>query len=138
MLLNITNYLIRLFLAYTFIPHGIEKLVAKIDVQEYIAYGLGKPFIDFYLLLESSGYIFFVGFFQLLCGTLLIFKRTYLLGAVMMIPLTLCMLACHVFLSHSVAFMLYDACVLVTNLFLVLSSFTILKQVFLKPQATWI
>lgn len=56
-------------------------------------------FFEFYYLLEKTGYLYFVGFFQLLCGLLLLIKRAQILGSIMLMPLLLCLLMTHVFIS---------------------------------------
>jgi len=84
------------------------------------------------------GYLYFVGFFQLLNGLLLVFKRTYLLGAVMMVPLMLCLLMTHVFISKYVGFIVFDGVMFFLNSVLVMSHYRELKGTFLKPQTRWI
>ncbi|MEM6866393.1 MAG: MauE/DoxX family redox-associated membrane protein, partial [Bacteroidota bacterium] len=92
--MNIVVYIIRFLLAFLFIYAGIEKLFLPYDPSVFRtdAAEADPVFFTYYELLQGSGYLYFVGFFQLLCGTLLIFKRTYLLGSIMLVPLILCLL----------------------------------------------
>ena len=138
--MKITTYIIRFLLALIFIYAGIEKLfmpynpsVFKSDVEM-----TDPKFFEFYDFLMGTGYLYFVGFFQLLNGLLLVFKRTYLLGAVMMIPLMLCLLMTHVFISRYSGFIVFDGTMFLLNGFLVAQHFKALKELFLKPQNQWI
>ncbi len=135
--MNTARYIIRFLLALIFIYAGIEKLflpynpsVFKSDVEM-----TDPKFFEFYDFLMGTGYLYFVGFFQLLNGLLLVFRRTYLLGAIMMIPLMLCLLMTHVFISRYMGFIVFDGVMVLMNSFLVLSHFSELKTTFLKPQA---
>ena len=134
--MNTARYIIRFLLALIFIYAGIEKLflpynpsVFKSDVEM-----TDPKFFEFYDFLMGTGYLYFVGFFQLLNGLLLVFRRTYLLGAIMMIPLMLCLLMTHVFISRYMGFIVFDGVMFLMNGFLVLSHFRELKMTFLKPQ----
>lgn len=138
--MKIATYSIRFLLALIFIYAGIEKLflpynssVFKSDVEM-----TDPKFFEFYDFLMGTGYLYFVGFFQLLNGLLLVFKRTYLLGAVMMVPLMLCLLMTHVFISKYSGFIVFDGVMFLMNSFLVLIHFQELKTTFLKPQSGWI
>lgn len=122
------HYAFRLFLVYMFVWHGIEKLVKKIDPQEYIDYGLGGDFLDFYLLWERTGFIYVIGFFQLIGGLLLLFKRTTLFGAILLLPLSIGMLSTHVFISHNLDFFLLDFVILLMNLSLIIERFPVISS----------
>lgn len=95
-------------------------------------------FFEFYDFLMGTGYLYFVGFFQLLNGLLLVFRRTYLLGAVMMVPLLLCLLMTHVFISKYTGFIIFDSVSFLLNAVLIFSHYSVLKSTFLKPQPTLI
>ncbi|WKN42987.1 DoxX family membrane protein [Tunicatimonas pelagia] len=134
--MNTVRYIIRFLLALIFVYAGIEKLflpynpsVFKSDVEM-----TDPKFFEFYDFLMGTGYLYFVGFFQLLNGLLLVFRRTYLLEAIMMIPLMLCLLMTHVFISRYMGFIVFDSVMFLMNGFLVLSHFSELKTIFLKPQ----
>lgn len=131
-------YLFRFFLAYVFIPHGIEKISTRIDVQEYHDFGLGQNFIDFYLIFEKTGYMVFIGYLQLIIGVLLIPKRTYLLAAVMLLPLNIGMVACHVYLSGSMDFLIWDLGMTLINLYLIMAHYKQFVKLFWQKQSTWI
>ncbi|SHG17904.1 DoxX family membrane protein [Pedobacter caeni] len=137
-IITIFTYIVRALLAYVYIPHGLEKLYTKINVQEYIDFKLGQDFIDFYLIWEKSGYIWVIGIAQFLGGLLLLFKRTYLFGAVCLLPVSIGMFFCHIFISHAQDFLIFDALVLILNLYLILLHFKSLKSTFFKPQNSWI
>ena len=138
--MKIVLYSIRFLLALIFVYAGIEKLflpyepsVFKSDVE------MTDPrFFEFYDFLMGTGYLYFVGFFQLFNGLLLIFRRTYLLGAVMMVPLILCLLMTHVFISKYIGFILFDSFMFILNGILLLSHYQELKNTFLKQQTTFI
>lgn len=134
--MKIVRYIIRFALALIFIYAGTEKLflpynpsVFKSDVEM-----TDPKFFEFYDFLMGTGYLYFVGFFQLLNGLLLVFKRTYLLGAVMMVPLMLCLLMTQVFISRYVGFILFDGAMFALNVILIAEHFKELKALFLKPQ----
>ncbi|MEO1049743.1 MAG: DoxX family membrane protein [Bacteroidota bacterium] len=136
--MKIAHYIIRFLLALIFVYAGIEKLflpynpsVFKSDVEM-----TDPKFFEFYDFLMGVGYLYFVGFFQLLNGLLLVFKRTYLLGAVMMVPLMLCLLMTHVFISRYMGYILFDGVMFLLNAVLILSHYKQLKGVFLRPQTT--
>ena len=138
--MKIANYVIRLLLALIFVYAGIEKLflpynpsVFKSDVSM-----TNPKFFEFYDFLMRTGYLYFVGFFQLLNGLLLVFRRTYLLGAVMMIPLMLCLLMTQVLIGRYTGFIIFDVVMFLMNVFPLTQHFTDLKELFLKPQKTWI
>ena len=136
--MTILTYFSRLFMAYVYIPHGWEKLTQKINQQEYINYGLAGDFMDFYLILERSNFIWIVGITQLIGGLLLIPRRTYLLATVWLLPVSGCMLFYHIYLSHAKDFLIFDALVLLFNLCLLFINYADLKRVFYKPKDTWI
>lgn len=138
--MKIVIYIARFLLALIFIYAGIEKIflpynpsVFKSDVEM-----TDPKFFQFYDFLMGTGYLYFVGFFQLLNGLLLVFKRTYLLGAIMMVPLMLCLLMTHIFISRYVGFILFDGAMFLLNGLLIAKHFKELEQVFLKPQSQWI
>ncbi|MEM9858115.1 MAG: MauE/DoxX family redox-associated membrane protein [Bacteroidota bacterium] len=130
------TYIIRFLLALIFIYAGIEKLFMPYNPSVFKSdVAMTDPkFFDFYDFLMGTGYLYFVGFFQLLNGLLLVFRRTYLLGAVMMIPLMLCLLMTHVFISRYVGYIVFDGVMFLMNSFLVFTHYTELKTTFLKPQ----
>ncbi len=132
----VATYLIRFLLALIFIYAGIEKLFMPYNPSVFKSdVAMTDPkFFDFYDFLMGTGYLYFVGFFQLLNGLLLVFRRTYLLGAVMMIPLMLCLLMTHVFISRYVGYIVFDRVMFLLNSFLVFTHYTELKTTFLKPQ----
>lgn len=134
----VLNYIIRILLIYVYVPHGYEKLTQKISVQEYIDYGLQGDFLDFYLIWERTGFIYVIGVAQLLGGLLLIFKRTYLLGSVFLLPISIGMLFCHVFISHAMDFLYFDLIVLVLNMWLIAVNYKALLTTFFNPQKSWI
>lgn len=136
---NILSYIARIFLAFIFIPHGWEKLTTKINPQEYIDYGLGGDFLEFYLIWERTGYIWVIGVAQFIGGLLLIPKRTYLFGAIWLLPVSIGMVSCHIFMSKSTDFMIFDGIVVTTNLYLILTHIIRLsKNGLFIEQKTWI
>ena len=138
--MKIATYIIRFILAAMFIWAGIEKLFLPYNPSVFKSDSeMTDPrFFEFYDFLQGTGYLYFVGFFQLLNGLLLVFRRTYLLGAVMMVPLMLCLLMTHVFISRYPGFIFFDSAMFALNGFLVLQHHKILKETFLKPQGIWI
>lgn len=132
------SYLSRAFLAWVYIPHGWEKLTSTIEPQEYIDFGLEGDFLDFYLIWERTGFIWVIGLSQLLGGLLLLPKRTYLFGSVWLLPISIGMAFCHVYISHAQDFLIFDIVVLVLNLYLIFLHYTGLKNIFFKPTNTWI
>lgn len=98
--------------------------------------GFYESFIHFYDLLSHSGFLLFVGVCQFLCGILLVFKRTSLLGAIMLVPLLLCLVMTHVFISHNTTYILFDSVLFGLNAVLILSQLPLLKTTFLSTQDT--
>ena len=138
--MKIATYMIRFLLALTFIWAGIEKLFLPYDPTEFQTEVAGTDplFFEFYDLLHRAGYLYFVGFFQFLCGALMVFKRTYLFGSIMFVPLILCLLMTHVFFSHNWLYIVFDSVTFCVNLFLILQHTKALKATILKPQDNWI
>lgn len=138
--MNIVVYIIRFLLAFLFIYAGIEKLFLPYDPSVFRtdAAEADPVFFTYYDLLQGSGYLYFVGFFQLLCGTLLIFKRTYLLGSIMLVPLILCLLMTHVFFSKYPVFIIFDSVIFSLNLVLLFQRFKDWRPMLFKEQNSWI
>ena len=138
--MNIVVYIIRFLLAFLFIYAGIEKLFLHYDPSVFRtdAAEADPVFFTYYELLQGSGYLYFVGFFQLLCGTLLIFKRTYLLGSIMLVPLILCLLMTHVFFSKYPVFIIFDSVIFSLNLVLLFQRFKDWRPMLFKEQNSWI
>ncbi|MEM0931049.1 MAG: MauE/DoxX family redox-associated membrane protein [Bacteroidota bacterium] len=138
--MNIVVYIIRFLLAFLFIYAGIEKLFLPYDPSVFRtdAAEADPVFFTYYELLQGSGYLYFVGFFQLLCGTLLIFKRTYLLGSIMLVPLILCLLMTHVFFSKYPVFIIFDSVIFSLNLVLLFQRFKDWRPMLFKEQNSWI
>ncbi len=136
--MKILTYVLRLLLAFIFIYAGIEKLFLPYDPSIFPADAAEADplFFTYYDLLQSSGYLYFVGFFQLLCGLLLVFKRTYLLGSIMLVPLMLCLLMTHVLFSKYLPFILFDTAMLALNLVLLFGKYKEWKPIVLQPQNT--
>ena len=136
----IVIYIIRFLLALIFIYAGIEKLFLPYDPSVFRANSAEatEVFFTFYELLQHSGYLYFIGFFQLLCGLLLVFKHTYLLGSIMLVPLLLCLLMTHVFFSKYYGFIIFDSVTFGLNTALLLYRFKDWHPCLLKKQNTWI
>ena len=71
-LMKILKYIIRFLLALIFVYAGIEKLFLPIALRYYKSdvEMTDSMFFEFYGLLQRTGYLYFVGFFQLVCGLL--------------------------------------------------------------------
>ncbi|MGD1947445.1 MAG: MauE/DoxX family redox-associated membrane protein [Croceivirga sp.] len=138
--MKITVYIIRFLLAFLFIYAGIEKLFLPYDPSLFRAdVAEADPiFFIYYDLLQGVGYLYFVGFFQLLCGLLLVFKRTYLLGSIMLVPLMLCLLMTHIFFSRYHVFIIFDTIMFSLNLMLLFHRYKDWQSVLLKKQETLI
>ena len=132
------HYIFRLFLAYVYIPHGYEKLTTTINPQEYIDYGLGNEFLEFYLIWEKTNFIWVIGFFQLLGGLLLLSKKTTFFGSILLMPISLGMFFCHYFISHAADFLLFDAIVLALNVYLIVENFELVKSIVFQKNKSWI
>lgn len=137
--MRIANYIIRFLLALIFIWAGIEKLFLPYNPSVFRANAAEaqEAFFTFYELLQGSGYLYFVGFFQLLCGLLLVFKRTWFLSSIMLVPLILCLLMTHVFFSKYNLFIAFDAAFLLLVLFLLSRKPKLLKNIVLTPEKDW-
>lgn len=138
--MKIITYIIRFLLALLFLWAGYEKFFVPYDAA---AFRTGCPdcetsFFAFYDLLQQSGYLCFVGFFQFLCGALLVFKRTYLLGSIMLIPLILCLWATHIFISENFFYQIFDGVVFVMNAVLIIPRLKELWPVLSKKSGIWV
>jgi len=133
-------YIIRFLLALLFIWAGVEKLFLPYDPSVFKANSLESDpmFFEFYDLLQKAGYLYFVGFFQLLCGLLLVFKRTYLLGSVMLVPLILCLLMTHIYFSKNNFYLIFDSVLFCLNGILILQKRKPLYDSLLSKQERWI
>ena len=138
--MKIATYIIRFLLALLFLHAGIEKLFLPYDPAEFqTEVAETDPlFFEFYDLLHRAGYLYFVGFFQLLCGGLMVFKRTYLLGSIMFVPLILCLFMTHIFFSHNWLYLVLDSVTFCANLFLIAQHSKALNAAIFKPQDRWI
>lgn len=134
--MKIIIYSIRFLLALLFIYVAIDKTLNPIIPENEI--GISANFITFFTLLLESKFIFFVCFIELLCGILLLFKRTYLLGAIMLVPLLLCLLMIHAFISKSNFYFIFDGTLFLLNSILIIYRFKDIKIGILKPQNGWI
>jgi uncharacterized membrane protein YphA (DoxX/SURF4 family) len=132
--MKIATYIIRFLLALLFIYAGIEKLFLPYEPSLFKANAsmTDPKFFEFYDLLQKTGFLYFVGFFQMLCGILMIFKRTYLLASVMLVPLILCLLMTHIFISRYGGFIIFDGVLFGLNAFVFLQHFKKLKATFLR------
>ncbi|NJO87789.1 MAG: DoxX family membrane protein [Chloroflexia bacterium] len=138
--MKIAVYIIRFLLALLFFWAGVEKLFLPYDPSVFRANAADSNplFFEFYDLLQRAGYLYFVGFFQLLCGVMLVFKRTYLLGSVMMVPLVLCLVMTHIFFSKNVFYIGFDSAILLFVVFLIGRNAQELNATFFKKQSTLI
>ncbi|MEM6644365.1 MAG: hypothetical protein AAF616_15405 [Bacteroidota bacterium] len=134
--MTVIRYMVRFLLVLIFVWAGIEKLFLPYNPSVFKSdVAMADPrFFEFYDFLMGTGYLYFVGFFQLLNGILLIFRRTYLLASIMMVPLLLCLLMTQILIGRYPAFILFDSGLFCMNAFLVLSNYQELKLTFLKPQ----
>ncbi|WP_234859221.1 DoxX family protein [Aquimarina aquimarini] len=138
--MKIAIYSIRFLFALLFIYNGIEKLFIPYDSS---AFRESLPensdtFFEFYHLLQTTGFIYFVGFFQILCGVLLLFKRTYFLGSIMLTPILLCMVMTHVFITRNPSYLAFDSFLFLCNVYLIGYNFKKIKPAILQPQQGWI
>ena len=138
--MKIIIYSIRFLLGLLFIFYGIEKLFLPYDPS---AFKENLPeynihFVEFYELLQNTGYLYFVGFFQLLCGLLLIFKRTYFLGSIMLTPILLCLVMVHIFISRNLSYIAFDSLLFLCNISLIAYNFKKIKPAILQRQQRWI
>ncbi|WP_366916775.1 MauE/DoxX family redox-associated membrane protein [uncultured Microscilla sp.] len=138
--MHFVRYIIRFLLALLFVYAGIEKLFLPYDpsVFKTNTADSNPAFFEFYHLLQSVGYLYFVGFFQALCGLCLIFRKTQLLGSIMLIPLILCLWMTHVFFSKNAFYLLFDGVIFFLNIMLIMPHHRDLQKVLLKPQKSWI
>lgn len=129
--MKILCFIIRVLLFMQFFYAGIEKLFLPFDATKLREENaLSGTFVQFYTLLHDTGYLLFVGFFQALCAVLLLFRKTYLLGAVMLTPILFCLVATHVFITRSNSRAFYDLFLMTLNTVLILCNYQSLKQTF--------
>ncbi len=132
----IATYLIRAMLVVLLAFAGIEKLFLPYSKEEFSATKSNSDpiFVEYYDLLMTTGYLNYVGTFQLLVSLLLAFHRTYLLGAIMLVPLMVSIVMTHVFLSKDIAYLGMDIGFLLMNLFLIWPYRNHLKETLLYPK----
>ncbi|MCY4217387.1 MAG: DoxX family membrane protein [Flavobacteriaceae bacterium] len=134
---SIAIIVIRILLAIIFVWAGIEKLFLPYNPSVFQSdYDMTNPiFFEFYDLLQNAGYLLFVGFFQLVCGVLLVLEnRFYLLASIMLVPLLLCLLMTHVFFSKYLAFILFDSTLFLLNALVLAYRYSDWKNILLKPK----
>lgn len=125
-----TLYVIRFLLALLFIYAAIDKIINPVLPKDEI--GISTEFIAFYSLLLESKFMYFVCACQFICGFLLLFNRTYLLGAIMFVPLLLCLIMVHVFISNSSFYILFDSSLFLMNSILIVYRFKKIKPIFIN------
>ena len=138
--MKITIYILRFLLALLFIYSGIDKLFLPFnsDMFKVNAIGSDPLFFEFYSLLQGTGFLYFVGFFQLLCGVLLVFKRTYVLASIMLIPLILCLLMTQMLIAKHMGYIIFDVIVLTLNMILLIHNYPKYKGIVAKTEKGWI
>jgi len=134
--MKIIVYIIRFLLGVLFMYVAIDKIINPAIPKDEI--GISAAFISFYSLLLESNFIYFVCFIEFLCGFLLLFKRTYLLGGIMFVPVLLCLLMVHFFISKNTFYLLFDGSLFLLNSILIVYRLKDIKQGILKPQNGWI
>ncbi len=119
--MRFTNWIIRALLIVLFTFAGIEKLFLPYDKEIFAASKTNSDpiFVDYYDLLMTTGYLNYVGIIQLIIAVLLVFSRTYLLGAIMLLPLMVSIIMTHVFLSGDLIYLAMDTGFLLMNLALI-------------------
>nr|WP_321414783.1 DoxX family membrane protein [uncultured Allomuricauda sp.] len=138
--MKIATYIIRFLLAALFLWAGYEKFFLPYNAEAFRA---GCPdcnvdFFNLYDLLQHSGYLYFVGFFQFLCGALLVFKRTYVLGSIMLVPLILCLWGIHIFISDNSFYQIFDGAMFLLNAALIIPRLKVIWPVLTQNRGTWI
>lgn len=129
-------YSIRFILAILFIYVAFDKILhPAIPADET---GINAEFELFYKLLVDSKFMYFVCACELVCGLLLLFKRTYLLGAIMFVPLLLCLVMTHICISKSSFYIAFDSSLFILNAILIIYRFKDIKQSVFKPQKGWV
>ena len=137
MSMKIIIYIIRFLLASFFMYIAIERLINP-TLMEANTLGVSIKFIEFYNLLQTSGFMSFVILIQTLCSVLLVFKKTYLVGAIMLTSLLLCFIMIHLFISKSTPFLIFDVILFVLNTILIGCNYKLIKPLFLKTKQGWI
>ncbi len=134
--MHIFLLLFRLVLVLIFLYSGIEKLFLPFNPSDFKAdvEMTDALFFEFYYLLQKTGYLYFVGFFQLLCRLLLLIKRTQILGSIMLMPLLLCLLMTHVFISKYMWYILFDSALLGINSILLIHNYSSWKTILQRKQ----
>lgn len=133
-------YVIRFLFAFLFIFAAIEKLFLpydpiKLQQESFEATG-NDAYFNYYNMLQNSGYLYFVGICQMLCGVLIIFRRTYFFGSLMLLPLILCLLMTHVFFTKNTEYLIFDSTILLLNFFLIFSRSREMFPVIFKKQSS--
>lgn len=62
----------------------------------------------------------------------------FFIGLGVLVPMILCLIATHIFMSHSIGYVSFDTGVLLADLLLIYPAWNDLKIIFLKPQSKWI
>jgi hypothetical protein len=102
---------------------GFQKLFLTVTMDNFKDMIADQAFYDFYFLLENQGYMKFVGACQLASAVLLIFARTYLLGAIMLMPIVLNLVATHIFMSKNWSYAAFDFIYLAAVAFLIVFNY---------------
>ena len=133
---------VRIALGLLFVYGGVQKFIPKpprpqtSEIQEVPEHIVKiKAFIGG---MKQTGYFWeFLGIAEILCGILLLSQVFSLLGAVMMVPLTLNIFFFHLFLEpHEMGELFLTGLYLVGNLFLIGIDYPKLKSTFLTYKLT--
>ncbi len=122
--------ILRLLISLLFVYAGVEKLFLPYDPSVFKAnQELADPlFFEFYNLLQNAGFLFFVGVCQMICGILLFFRKTHILGFVMLFPLILCLWMVHIFISKYTPYIIFDGVILMITCFFIIRHLWIKKS----------
>lgn len=101
---NFKNYILsallialKLWVGLKFLFEGFEKF----ENLDHLA-GKSSPFLDFYLAMDSTGYMLpLIGVIEILGGLLVISQRYSFAGAVILLPVALNVLLAHTFLIQN-------------------------------------
>ncbi|MCA1761433.1 MAG: hypothetical protein LC664_00325 [Flavobacteriales bacterium] len=124
--------LVAVLLGLFFIYAGAKKLFVPPEPRTDGHSTVPAEFIDLIRAFKGSGYfMIMVAWFQLTAGALLLWKRTMLIGALLLLPVTFNIFAIHVALDNRMGEYIFTGILLAANSAIVL---TYLRQLILPAR----
>jgi len=111
-------------------PSNTAELVQAVEQDKYESPASFKLTMK---AMKQSGFLYFIGVFQIVAALLIVFPRTRLLGLCVLLPIVINIFLLHVFMDNRMHENVETGLLLAINLLLILYYYKSLVTVFLKP-----